>query len=126
MIKVVRAACAVALLALSLTACNNGDLPPATTFASFSGVVTDAGTHQPIAGATVIVDTVLVATTDANGAFSIAKVPSGIVDYIVQAKGYTDVNATGTADPGKPFKLNVAMQQSAAAPSHTPQPASRT
>ena len=113
MIKVVRAVVSVAILALSLTACNNDSLPPATQYSSLSGVVTDAATHQPIAGATVIVDTVLTATTDAKGAFSFDKIPSGIVDYIIKASGYADINASANADPGKPFVLTAAMQQPA-------------
>ena len=99
--------------ALLLSACDNGDLPPATQFSQVHGVISDATTHQPIAGATVIVDTVLTVTTDASGAFTVAKVPSGIVDYVVRAKGYADVTATLNAEPGKPFELNVAMQQPA-------------
>ncbi len=94
-----------------LSACDNGDLPPATQFTPLSGVVTDSATHQPIAGATVIVDTVLTTTTDANGKFTFAKVPSGIMDYVVRAKGYADITASIEAEPGKPFALSVAMQQ---------------
>ncbi len=94
-----------------LSACDNGDLPPATQFSPLSGTVTDSVTHQPIADATVIVDTVLTATTDANGKFTFAKVPSGIMDYVVRAKGYADITATANAEPGKAFELNVAMQQ---------------
>jgi len=97
--------------ALLLAGCNDDDLPPATQFSPVHGVVTDSATHQPIAGATVIVDTVLTTTTDASGAFSIAKVPSGIADYVVVAKGYSDLSASFEAEPGKPFELNVAMQQ---------------
>jgi Carboxypeptidase regulatory-like domain len=110
--KIVRVLAALAIVACTLTACDNGDLPPATQFTPFSGTVTDAVTHQPIAGATVIVDTVLVVTTDAKGTFTIAKVPSGIVDYVVKAKGYPDISATVDAEPGKTFQLNVAMQPS--------------
>jgi hypothetical protein len=101
---------AAAVCVVMLAACDNGDLPPAAQFAPVQGVVTDATTHQPIAGATVIVDTVLTVTTDANGAFSIAKVPSGIVDYVVKAKGYADIDASSDAEPGKTLQLNVAMQ----------------
>ncbi|HUA09154.1 MAG TPA: carboxypeptidase-like regulatory domain-containing protein [Candidatus Acidoferrales bacterium] len=97
--------------AASLGACNDDDLPPATQFTPISGTVTDSVSHQPIAGATVIVDTVLTATTDANGKFTIAKVPSGIVDYIVKAKGYADLSASVNVEPGKAFDLSVAMQQ---------------
>jgi len=109
--KTARALAALAFAALLLSACNDSDLPPATQFTPISGVVTDAATQQPIAGATVIVDTVLTATTDANGKFTFAKVPSGIMDYIVRAKGYADITASVDAEPGKQFQLNVAMQQ---------------
>lgn len=108
--KVVRAFAALAFAVVALTACDNGDLPPAAGYAPFTGTITDSATHQPIAGAQVIVDTVLVATTDDKGTFSIDKVPSGIVDYVVKAKGYADVTASGNVEPGKPFTLNVAMQ----------------
>jgi len=99
------------VLAVSVTACDNDSLPPATQFTPLTGTITDAVSHQPIAGATVIVDTVLTATTDANGSFTIAKVPSGIVDYVIKAKGYADITASVNAEPGKPYQLNVAMQQ---------------
>lgn len=106
--KVVCALAAVAVLALS--ACDNDDLPPAAGFAPLAGSITDAATHQPIAGASIVVDTVLTATTDAKGNFTIAKVPSGIVDYVIHAKGYADVVATGNAEPGKTFTITVGMQ----------------
>lgn len=111
MTKAVRALALLAFAAVTLTACDNGDLPPATQFTPLSGTVTDSITHQPIADALIIVDTVLTTTTDANGKFTIAKVPSGILDYVVKAKGYTDITATVDAEPGKMFQLNVAMQQ---------------
>ena len=109
--SIARATLSAALLALALTACDNGDLPPATKFSSFSGVVTEAVTHKPIANATIIVDAVLTTTTDANGAFSIDKVPSGIVDYVIKADGYADVSSSTNAEPGKPLTLSVEMQQ---------------
>ncbi|HTC31449.1 MAG TPA: carboxypeptidase regulatory-like domain-containing protein [Candidatus Acidoferrum sp.] len=109
--KTVRALATLAFAALMLSACDNGDLPPATQFSPLSGTVTDSVTHQPIVGATVIVDTVLSTVTDANGKFAFAKVPSGIMDYVVRAKGYADINASADAEPGKSFELNVAMQQ---------------
>jgi len=108
--KVVRLLATLALAVCTLSACDDSDLPPPAQFTPFSGTVTDAATHQPIAGATVIVDTVLTVTTDATGAFTIAKVPSGIVDYVVKAQGYADASDTVSAEPGKPFTLNVVMQ----------------
>jgi hypothetical protein len=110
MTKVIRAALAAALLALPLSACNNGDLPPAGQYSTLQGKVVDASTNQPIADAVVTVDTVLTTTTDANGAFTIAQVPSGIVDYVVKAKGYRDIAASANTAPGKTFQLNVSMQ----------------
>jgi Carboxypeptidase regulatory-like domain len=107
---VARSILAAGILALSLSACDNGDLPPATKFASVKGTVTDAATHAPIADATVIVDTVLTATTDQNGAFTIDKVPSGIIDYVVKAKGYADLVSSSNAEPGKPFELNAGLR----------------
>lgn len=92
-----------------LAACNSDALPPAGQYASVSGVIVDHATNQPIAGATVTVDTVLSATTDAQGHFTIDKVPSGIVDYTVTAQGYKAVAASGNADPGKAFAINVAL-----------------
>ncbi|MEO9171140.1 MAG: carboxypeptidase-like regulatory domain-containing protein [Candidatus Aquilonibacter sp.] len=110
--NVARAAVAVLLLALPLAGCNNDDaLPPASSYTSVHGVVTDAVTKKPLANATVILDTVLTQTTDAQGAFTFEKVPTGIVDYVVKADGYPDLSASGTADPGKPFELSVSMQQ---------------
>jgi predicted small lipoprotein YifL len=108
--KVVRAFAALAFAVFALSACDNDDLPPAAGYAPVSGTITDAATQQPIAGATVTVDTVLVATTDAKGTFTIAKVPSGIIDYVIQAKGYADVVASGNVEPGQTFLVNVAMQ----------------
>jgi hypothetical protein len=101
---------------MMLAACDNGDLPPATQFTPLHGTVTDSVTNKPIAGATVIVDTVLTATTDANGTFFIAKVPSGIVDYVVKAQGYADISASVNVEPGKQFELSVAMQVPKTAP----------
>jgi serine protease AprX len=110
MINVVRVALVAVLLVLPLTACNDG-LPPAGQYSTFKGTILDAVTQKPIANATVTIDTVLEATTDATGAFTIEQVPSGIVDYVVKAKGYHDLSATATAEPGKTFQLNVAMRQ---------------
>ena len=106
---------AVLALLLSATACNSDALPPASGFTTVSGTVVDAASNKPVAGAVVTVDTVLTATTDASGKFSIDKVPSGIVDYTVQATGYQVVVSTANVEPGKPFELDVTL---ATQPSH--------
>lgn len=102
--------CAAASLALG--ACNTDNLPPPGQFATVSGVISDRATRQPVAGAVVIVDTVLTATTDASGKFTIAKVPAGTLDFTVKATGYKIVSSTTTVTPGQPFTLNLALDKS--------------
>ncbi|HZV77062.1 MAG TPA: carboxypeptidase-like regulatory domain-containing protein [Candidatus Babeliales bacterium] len=104
-----------ALLSLGTQGCNTDALPPASGFATVAGVVVDGATNAPIAGAVITIDTVLTATTDAAGHFSIDKVPSGIADYSVQAKGYQTLVSSTNIEPGKPFALNLTL---AAAASH--------
>jgi hypothetical protein len=96
---------------LGAQGCNNDALPPAAGFAAVAGVVVDAATNAPIAGAVITIDTVLTATTDAAGKFSIDKVPSGIADYAVQAKGYQALASSTNIEPGKPFQLNLTLAQ---------------
>lgn len=102
---------AIALLLFATQGCNDDSLPPAAGFASVTGTVVDAATSAPIAGATITIDTVLTATSDATGHFSIEKVPSGIADYAVQAKGYQSVASSTNIEPGKPFQLNLTLPQ---------------
>lgn len=106
-----RFALCVALLLFGTQACNNDSLPPAAGYATVNGTILDSGTNSPIAGATITIDTVLTATTDTAGKFSIDKVPSGIADYAVAAKGYNALSATTNIEPGKPFQLNLTLSQ---------------
>lgn len=100
----------VALLAaIVLAACNTDALPPAAGFTTISGTVVDAGSKTPVAGAVVTIDTVLTATTDASGKFTVEKVPSGIVDYTVQAKGYKVLSSTAQVEPSKPYELDLSL-----------------
>ena len=41
--------------------------------------------------------------------FTTDKVPSGIVDYTVQATGYTVLSSTTNVEPGKPFELDLTL-----------------
>ena len=107
-----RAVLAAALLFAGVAGCNNDALPPAAGYTTVQGSVIDSATNQPIAGAIVTIDTVLTATTDASGKFSIDKVPSGIADYTVQAKGYKLVSSSTELEPGKPFELDLSMSTS--------------
>jgi hypothetical protein len=106
----------IALLALALQGCDNGALPPEAGYASVSGAIVDAKTNAPVSGAVITIDTVLTATTDAAGHFSIDRVPSGIADYVVQASGYQPLSSTATLEPGKPFALNLTLTNSTTPP----------
>lgn len=97
------------LAAVMLAACNTDSLPPASGFTTVSGTIVDAATKTPVAGAVVTVDTVLSATTDASGKFAIEKVPSGIVDYTVTAKGYKVISSTAEVEPSKPYELDLSL-----------------
>jgi hypothetical protein len=74
------------------------------------GRVLDAATNQPIAGATVTVDTVLKTTTDSAGKFTFAQVPVGEVDYVVSAPGYKTTQSVPVhLAPDKPLDLTVTL-----------------
>jgi hypothetical protein len=105
---------AIALLLVGTAGCNTDALPPASGYASVTGVIVDVATNAPIAGAVVTIDTVLTATTDAAGKFTIDKVPSGIADYAVQATGYQPLTSTANVEPGKPFQLNLTLAKTPA------------
>jgi hypothetical protein len=101
-----------ALFALvALVGCNDSALPPGGTYQAVSGVVLDAVTQQPIAGAVVTVDTVLTTTTDATGKFSFAQVPVGEVDYVVTTPKGSYKTHTGQAHlaPDKPLQLSITL-----------------
>lgn len=102
---------AIALLALGTAGCNNDSLPPASGYASVSGTIVDSATNAPVAGAVVTIDTILTATTDSAGKFSVEKVPSGIADYAVNAKGYQALASSANIEPGKAFALNITLVQ---------------
>lgn len=99
----------------ALVGCNDSALPPGGTYQSISGVVVDAATNAPVVGATVTVDTVLTATTDASGKFSFSKVPVGEVDYAVTPPANTPYKATPSQTahllPDKPLALTITLSQ---------------
>ncbi|MFN2527499.1 MAG: carboxypeptidase regulatory-like domain-containing protein [Candidatus Baltobacteraceae bacterium] len=93
---------ALALAAVLLAACNSDALPPTGKYASFKGTVIDGVSSKPVAGATVVVDTVLTTTTGTDGTFSFEKVPSGDIDYVVKApdgSSYQSISDHVHADP---------------------------
>ena len=66
-------------------------LTPRTTFGTIIGTVTNAGTGAPLSGATVAVASIgVTATTDTNGNFTLAGVPSGPGEPLsVTASGFS-------------------------------------
>ncbi|HSZ39289.1 MAG TPA: carboxypeptidase regulatory-like domain-containing protein [Trebonia sp.] len=63
---------------------------------NISGVVTDAGTGKPVAGATVTASGGYTATTDATGAYNLG-VPPGSYSLSVSDYGYVDGTASSVA-----------------------------
>ncbi len=88
----------LALFALPLAGCGP-QIPPMGTYATVSGQVLDAATNNPIAGATVIINSTLNATTDSNGAFRIYPVPSGPWEYYATAPNYQPIQTITNAPP---------------------------
>lgn len=96
---------------VALAACDDSALPPGGTYQSVSGVVLDAATNKPVAGATVTVDTVLTRTTDAAGKFTFDKVPVGDIDYQVTTPdgSYRAYTSSAHLAPDKPLALTIAL-----------------
>ena len=99
----------VALAAVALLAACAPAIPPQQNYATVSGVVTDGTTGQPLAGATVTVDSVLTATTGADGSFTIADVPVGPFSAIESANGFQEHQDQGNVAAGDHFTLNATL-----------------
>jgi hypothetical protein len=81
---------AVAALGASLSACGQPQVPPAQNYGSIAGRAYDTASNQPVAGVVVTVDTILIATTGADGTYKIANVPLGAYQLQASApQGYT-------------------------------------
>lgn len=100
---------ALTMAACLLAACNADQLPPTLKYATFKGVVVDSLSNQPIANATVTVDTVLTTTTASDGTFSFANVPSGDVDYVVTLSGYQTISDHVHADPAATASVTIKL-----------------
>lgn len=95
-----------------LAGCGLG-LPPAGDYATVYGQVTNAA-GQPVQGATVLVNDVLSATTDATGNFTLSPVPTGAWSYTVTAPHYQNVGSTSppplTPGEKRDFPIRLAPQ----------------
>ena len=84
---------------------------------TFSGVVTDAETHAPIAGVEIYVSNpesgadVMTGTTDEDGVFDLKFKQLGTYDILFKAAGYDMVSYEGTPFEGDMVGTAVEMQQ---------------
>ena len=84
---------------------------------TFSGVVTDAETHAPIAGVEIYVSNpesgadVMTGTTDENGVFDLKFKQLGTYNVLFKAAGYDMVSYEGTPFEGDMVGTAVEMQQ---------------
>ena len=108
--KVARPFFVLASAAAFLAGCGPA-IPPAGDYATVAGVITDSQSGAPIAGASVTVDVVSTVTTDANGDFSIANVPTGPWQYLVQAPNYgaLENDQPDPLAPGERRSLSLAL-----------------
>lgn len=110
--RVARLGFVLAFASLLVAGCGSA-LPPAGNYATISGRITDAATGVGIAGATVVVNVVLSATTDAAGAYRIVSVPTGSWEYAVS--GPANYANIATVDnpapllPGETRSLDLAL-----------------
>lgn len=87
-------------------------VPGAQSYATLQGFVTDRASNAPIAGATVTVDSVLTASTGADGSYRLMNVPPGPYDYAVTASGYGQATGSGTITVNVPATLSVQLDKS--------------
>jgi len=107
-VRRLRVVAAVTLVALALIGCNS-PIPPQQNYATIYGVVTDGTTGQPLSGATVTIDSVLTATTAADGTFSVPNVPIGPYTAIEVADGFQQHQDQGSVAAGDKLQLNITL-----------------
>lgn len=85
----------VLLLALGAQGggCDNG-VVGVQDYGSVTGRVLDSSTNKPIGGALISVGSLYTANADADGAFTVPKVPTGDQSIVARAAGYQTVAVT--------------------------------
>jgi type 1 fimbria pilin len=104
-----RRALAALVFLMALAACNSPAVPPQQNYATIYGTVYDGASGQPLSGATVVIDSVLTATSGANGTFTVGNVPLGPFTAVTTAPGYQQHQDQGTVAAGDRFLLNVSL-----------------
>ncbi len=99
------------LCAVAFSACGTG-VPPVGNYATISGVVTDATTGAPVAGAIVTVSVLQSNVTGADGRYKVYPVPTGPFTSIgATAPNYQPYsnNAGGTLTPGQTLVVDIQL-----------------
>ncbi|MEO6991637.1 MAG: carboxypeptidase regulatory-like domain-containing protein [Candidatus Baltobacteraceae bacterium] len=103
----------VLIAAALLAGCGGPSVPAAEQYGTIAGVVVDASTNGPIAGATVCVNTVsCAAATDSSGKFSIGNLPNGPYDLTATAAQYNSYGgpaASGNLSPNQTLTVTLAL-----------------
>jgi len=73
-------------------------LDPRPTSGSLSGRVLDAATGEPVPGAQLSGPSGAAATADAEGRYTLAHVPAGLVDISIEAQGFPTQTRTAVVD----------------------------
>lgn len=60
-----------------LSACGGPQVPPAANYGTITGRVFDSASNQPVPGVVVTVDTILSATSGADGTYRVVNIPLG-------------------------------------------------
>jgi len=81
----------VAAISSLIAAAVKTEASPITGLATVSGIVSDGVTHQPIAGAQVILG-VGVIDTGSDGRFVFEGIPPGTYNFSISAPGYQTIN----------------------------------
>lgn len=105
----VRTAFVVALVLL--VGCGGPQIPPQQNYATIVGRVYDASSNQPVAGAGVVVDVILNATSGADGTYRIANVPIGSYQMTVTPpQGYTGPSTQqGSVAAGETVTIDIPL-----------------
>jgi hypothetical protein len=105
----------VAALALAVLGGCGPSAPPTGSYATLSGVVKDAATGLPVAGAVVSVSVVASSPTAADGKYTVYPIPAGPYTAIVAtAPNYKQYNnpAGGMLAPGQTLKQDILLTHS--------------
>lgn len=104
----------VCLLLLALASRIMAQVPTTPHAQTIRGTVLDADSHEPLVGASVIVEgsePLLATSADGEGRFSIANVPTGRIDLRVAVMGYEEQRLSNLLlVSGKELVVNVHMQ----------------